>query len=97
MFAAARLEENSERCLGRTAALRERGRVVKIDLDVRRENQRRPDVVSGPDELFETPAEDHFCLGLVDQFELGRSHCASLFVYDYRVTVERHRPAAAPA
>ncbi len=95
--AAARLEENSERCLGRTAALRERGRVVKIDLDMRGKHERRPDVVPGAHELFETPAEDHFCLGLVDQFELGRSHCASLFVYDYWVTVERHRPAVAPA
>ena len=42
---------------------------------MRRENERRSDVVSGANELFEAPPQDRFCLRLVDQFELGRSHC----------------------
>ena len=91
------LEENPESRLGRAAASREPRRVVKVDLDVGGEHERRSDVVPGADELLEAPSEDRFCLRLVDQFELGRSHfAASLFVYDYRVTVQRHRPAAAP-
>ena len=91
------LEEDSESRLGRAAASREARRVVKVDLDVGGENERRSDVVPGADELFEAPSQDRFCLRLVDQFELGRSHfAASLFVYDYRVTVQRHRPRAAP-
>ena len=68
------LEENPESRLGRAAAARERRRVMKVDLDVGGENERRSDVVPGADELFEAPSEDRFCLRLVDQFELGRSH-----------------------
>ena len=42
---------------------------------MRGKNQRRSDVVPGADELLEAPPQDRFCLGFVDQFELGRSHC----------------------
>ena len=43
-------------------------------VDVGRENERRPDVVPGTYELFESPPQDLFCLRLVDQLELCRSH-----------------------
>ena len=48
--------------------------ILQIDLDVRREDECRADVVSGPHELFESPPQDRFGFRLVDQFELGRSH-----------------------
>jgi hypothetical protein len=68
------LQEDAESRLGRTAATRERRRRVKIDLDVRREDECRSDVVPGANELLETPAEYRFCLCLVDELELSRSH-----------------------
>ena len=72
-----RLEENSECCLGwATAAHKARG-AVKIDLDVRRQEQRRPDIEPGADKLVEPPPEDCFCFGFVDLFELSRSHSRS--------------------
>jgi len=70
---AAALEENPQCRVGRAAAARQRRRVVQIDLDMRRENERRADVVTGADELFEPPPQDRFSLRLVYQLELGRS------------------------
>ena len=50
---------------------------MKVDLDVRREKQGRSDVVSGADELVESPAKDDLGFGLVDRLELSRSHITS--------------------
>src|SRR5262249_30235467 len=70
-------EENSERCLGGTAAEHECRRVVQVDLDMGGEEERRPDVVSGANELVEPPAKNCLCFRLVDRFELSRSHSRS--------------------
>lgn len=77
--------------------MRERRRGVQVDLDVRREDECGADVVTGANELFEAPAKDRFCFGLVDKLELSRSHPASLVVSATKVIVEPQQPRAAPA
>lgn len=47
---------------------------MEVDLDVRREEESRADVVPCSNELVETPAKDHLYLSLIDRLELGRSH-----------------------
>lgn len=91
------LEENPQSRLGRAAAARERRGVMQVDLDVRGEDARRSDVVSGADELLEAPPQDRFRHGFVDQLELGRCHCRlRLRLLPYRLTVERLADSAAP-
>ena len=91
------LEENPQSRLGRAAAARERRGVMQVDLDVRGEDARRSDVVSGADELLEAPPHDRFRHGFVDQLELDRCHCRlRLRLLRYRLTVERLVDSAAP-
>ena len=52
-------------------------RAVEVDLDVRRKEERRADVVPGTHELVEPPAKDCFGFRFVDGLELSRSHSRS--------------------
>jgi hypothetical protein len=47
---------------------------VQIDLDMRRKEKRRTDVVPGTDQLVEAPAKDRLRFRLTNQLELSRSH-----------------------
>ena len=86
------LDENPQSRLGRAALPRQGRRVVQVDLNVRRENERRSDVVSGRERALRTATAESLQPPSRRSTRTGpQSRAASLFVFGYRVTVQRHR------